>query len=254
MDGFEKFQKAIFEVSKKIILRGWEEKQEEMGKVLQNILFGLIGPRSIEYIPSQEEKFYGVIFEGFKEIVNCHEMLLDIEAYIKKLPLKKQLRIAKHRTLRFFIEGYLHEVYILKERLISFLRKIKRLYKNDLNILFINKKLLLLENSVHASFGTIIKIRSIHTHHIRFQDNSMDQIESLYLFTKTKNKMGSFFKHYYDDKFIEIKENWVTQTIQNNIAIKTLLNLYFGELFEIIFKNGGKLLKLPKKKLFVVNK
>jgi len=50
------------------------------------------------------------------EIARSLDTMRDVEFYIGKFPYRKT-KIAKHRHLQFHVEAFLHELYIMQERL-----------------------------------------------------------------------------------------------------------------------------------------
>jgi hypothetical protein len=172
-------------------------------------------------------------------------MLSDIEIYISRLPLRKPSTIPKHRFLRYHIEGYLHESYILKERLRAFLKKIKRLYKNDSNMNHITAKL---DKIITDKFQNMNIIRGFHTHKNRFQDESLDQLEALEIYKNIDDeKARNLFNKYYECEFKKTRKKWISWAKQSNSALIKLLNFYFEIVFKLIFNENTGALKLPNK-------
>jgi hypothetical protein len=246
MNGLEKFQQAILNAAHKIVfVEGWEDKKKELGTAIRNELFGLDGPGSIEYEPTKDEKTFFSIFMAFIEIIKCYEMLSDIEIYISRLPLRKPSTIPKHRFLRYHIESYLHETYMLKERLRAFLIKIKRLYRNDSKINYFITKL---EKIIIDDFQYIGVIRGIHTHKNRFKDESLDQLEALEFYKNIDDeKARILFNDYYECEFKKTRKKWIFWAKQSNSVVIKLLNFYFEIVFKLIFNENTGALKLPNK-------
>lgn len=219
--------------------------KKELGTAIRNTLFGVSGVRSIEYQPTKDEKNFFLLFMAFIEIIKCYEMLSDIEIYISRLPLRKPSTIPKHRFLRYHIESYLHETYILKERLRAFLKKIKRLHRNDSNVNYFTTKL---EKIIIDKFQNIGIIRGIHTHKNRFQDESLDQLDSLEIYKNIDDeKARNLFNKYYEYEFKKTRKKWISWAKQSNSALIKLLNFYFEIVFKLIFNENTGALKLPNK-------
>src|SRR5437762_800785 len=70
------------------------------------------------------------IFRGFVEIANAAETLHDMRIYVRRFPFGGT-SISRSKYLRFIIESYLHESYILTQRLLAYPEKIRRVLARD---------------------------------------------------------------------------------------------------------------------------
>lgn len=67
---------------------------------------------------------------GDFEVARHDERHRVLRFYVGKFPYRKT-QIAKHRHLQFHVEAFLHELYILQERLVKFLKFIERQHRRD---------------------------------------------------------------------------------------------------------------------------
>jgi len=128
MDGFEKFQTSIHQVSLGLIKPVTMQQEEELVEVIRNHLFKRKGPTVLLEKLSIQEQAFQKVFYGYIEIAHSLDSLQNVEIYIRRFPYSGTT-VKKVRYLQFIIEAYLHEIYILNVRLISYLNSIVRIYK-----------------------------------------------------------------------------------------------------------------------------
>ena len=108
-------------------------KNEELKQAVMNTLLDKDGPRTVSTPPQPKDLFVGYkLFKGFSEIHTAVECLKNIEIYIRRFPFKNT-RVSKLDYLKYNIENYLNEIYVLKERMISYSKTVARAYKNSEN-------------------------------------------------------------------------------------------------------------------------
>lgn len=90
--------------------------------------------------------------------------------------------------MRYHIEAYLQEVYILSERLQRFLRKVEKATISARDKLGINlvKELKL---ATESSFKNVVGTRGQHVHESRFEDDELRSLDLALLFTRGKSKL-----------------------------------------------------------------
>jgi hypothetical protein len=67
------------------------------------------------------------MFHRSVEIIAAVEMLQDLPLYIRRFPFGKA-HISKLRYLRHHVEFYFHQVYVLEQRLTTYLRFVEKSY------------------------------------------------------------------------------------------------------------------------------
>jgi hypothetical protein len=130
LEGWDKLNFLIIEEGKRLMLPSFDEKKKELGEAIWNTLFDTGGPTVIGQKPSNKMLFSGKIFQGFFEIQSSVSTLDDIEIYISTFPYRNK-PITRPRHLRYHLENYFNEIYLLKERLKAYLAKIGKYYKKD---------------------------------------------------------------------------------------------------------------------------
>lgn len=244
MDGFEKFLQIFIDHAKKDLAEKDYGNDPEYREVFVNQILGLDGPKQMKRKITPSFTFFSKLYVGFKEIANSYYCLIDIETYIGRFPYR-DTRMSKTRHLAYHMENYLNEVYILKERLISYFTIIRRLYRKDKrysNIMKVTKSLFPFVNN---SLRGIIDTRGSHVHKTRFNDQDIDKLSTQELLAvhggEELQLIGNIFKMDYRAARKKYKE-----TIRrNNISIKKMLDACFEILFKIVMDNNG-ILKYPK--------
>ncbi len=132
-------------------------------EVWRNYLFDLPGPRVLPRSLSASEELFRTIFYGFTEIAEAHERLMDFEVYVRQFPYRRS-RISGPRHLSYNIEGYLNEVYILQQRLLGYLRRIRRYAERRALQAEAGKVFETIERLVVKAFEGIIKTQGVHVH------------------------------------------------------------------------------------------
>ena len=107
------------------------KSDQDVKDALANHIFGSKSRTKTKFSPTKDETHFRRVFSGFTEINSCVERLRDIQVYVGSFPYRSQ-KLSRVRFLRYQIESYFHEVYILKERLIAYLTTIGRLFRRDL--------------------------------------------------------------------------------------------------------------------------
>jgi hypothetical protein len=239
MKGWQNFTKLMLEAAKEIMEPSFKNHSEELGETLLNRLHNTKGPTVIDRPLNKNEKFFGRIFQGFNELFKSFEALKDIEIYIASFPYKNK-NINKIRYLRYNIENYFHEIYILKERLISYAKIIDRSYKKDINHVNIKDNIkLLVENSLEK----IVNIRGKHVHKFRFESNSLERLELMNLLALSDQEpLHIIISNYYKITFNQTRNEWKRTIVNNNRELVKLLDIYSDSITRTLFnEQTGKI-------------
>jgi len=241
MDAFDKFQSYLYREGRPIIEVA-EQHMEELEQVFRNELFDLEGKRVVDRNLSQREIFFREVFYRFIEIHTSYIVLKDIEVYIGRFPYSKD-NISKVRNLHYNISNYMNEMYILKERLSSYLTKIGRLYKKDRRHQKILKSTRLIFKMVSNRLSGITKTRDVHVHQLRYTDKDLKRLNTLELLLQT-GSLDFFeqFPDFYEFEYRNIRRKWKKIVKQNNEALRELFNIYFATLLKILFDKNGNLI------------
>jgi hypothetical protein len=242
MDAFDKFYSYLVKEVRAIIEPIKEQHMEELGQTILNELCDLEGKRVVDRELSQRELFFREIFYRFIEINNSYIALKDIEVYIGRFPYSKE-NISKVRNLLYNISNYMNEMYILKERLSTYLTKIGRLYRKDRRHEKILKSTRGIFKMVANTFSGITRTRGAHVHQLRYTDKEIDRLNLIELLVQ--NGSLDFFEQstdFYEFEYRNIRKKWKNIVKQNNEALRELFNIYFDALLKILFDKNGNLI------------
>lgn len=180
----------------------------------------------------------------------------DLETYISYFP-KTKTSLAKINYLCFLIENHLNEIYILKERLVKYFKKIEDFYKGDCRYISVKNKCQQLINTVEYNVKNIKGLRHRHTHEFRYSDKDIKRLETLSLHEEFLNELKNILPAHtipfipnFKTEYRKVKNKWKKIFKKNNEDIKIVLNDYFKEINAIIFPGDGEI-SYPKKHGFI---
>lgn len=191
---------------------------------LLNSVFGLPEPETTQKgrAPSHNEKYWTEWLREFTEINTSMARLEQSLVYLSHYPKSRALRshrLSEADWLRYHVEVYLHETYILYARLVRFMKKL-----NKLAVLRRDKTGLsaveMLKRTVDSSLRKIVAVRTDHVHDTRFQDEELRNLDTLVLLTRHGNlrNLGPFRSN----QFGIVLRKWRQQLRKNNNEIEKL--------------------------------
>ena len=213
-----------------------EGNREELGEALLNSLLDLDGPKQVDAKPDGETTFLARLFNGLSEINGSYESLRDAEIYIRRFPFS-DTRVTRDRYLKYIIENHLHETYILKERLLKYLKTVERLYKPDEQMDSIKKGTSPLYKLVSQSLKRLTTQRNFHVHNSRIVSKNIDRIASIDLITPGLE--NDWLTSYARWQFREVRKQHKKQIEAINDEIEDLLGVYFSKLYSLVFYESG---------------
>jgi hypothetical protein len=238
MDGYEEYQAAVIKVIRPIIEPKTDEERDAFHAAFRNHLFDLEGPRQIDSGYTRDELLIGNIFRGFVEISDAYLSLRDVEVYVRRFPYR-DAGISEVRHLKYHIENYLNEVYILKERLIAYLNFLTKRYRKGKSRRRVTEGLEPLYSAVSETFGNVVDTRGSHVHASRFSDLGLDRLSTLeFLKTAGGDDMWPLFFKY---EYKKIRKKRAATIQSNNDVTKAFLDFYFGWIHQRLFTQQGDL-------------
>ena len=182
--------------------------------------------------PSKHSVF-NIVFFGYTEISNTFNALKLSETLVSVAPPRSK-KIIKDEYLKYIINTYLQDVYILKERLNAYATKLKRLLnkagKKSLSVKHIDPLFKLIKSSLNG----ITNSRSQHVHMLRYSDTGLDAVSQMEIISRFNPEFETDYKFSY-----KLAQNiWSSRMKKNNKATKQLLDIYFDAISVAISKNG----------------
>lgn len=213
-----------------------------MGKNLWNHLFDTGDLTSISRNISRDEYYFWKIIGGYSEISSSLRTLEDIEIYITSFPYRNK-RITKLRNLKYHIENYFSELYILRGRLNTYLNKISKSFKKDKKcqsiVSFTNSFMI----TIDKTFSVAIKIRGRHVHEYRFQDNEIIRLETLELLKLVDDsEINSVLSAQFKFDYILQRKKWKQNLKTMNRIFKIFLDDFGGLLVAHLFDEENRLI------------
>ena|ERR1035437_478749 len=229
-------------VFKYFFLQELDDRKNEYGKAIHNLIFDIKGARGVKGTFEPYEKFLFTIWEGYIEIAYSYQCLNDIPYYLNSFPYNNK-RLSKSRTFKYHYENYLSEIYILRERLLKYITIIPRLYKKDKRYRVIITSLKPLFIRLKTIFDNFLIIRGRHIHVKRYSNDDFTRLEGLELYISdvTQDRVTELLKKYYLMKFKETQQKWKKSILENNKILKELFNEYFKLINQILFDSSDKI-------------
>jgi hypothetical protein len=239
---FEKFGATLAKENGKLIMSMPGIDSEYFSQRI-SCLFRLTPPEKPIRNPRQFSPYENLLirlFDRFFEIDKSVRNLYNTLIYIRRFPFSKT-RIERSTYLRYHYENYLSELYILKERMLMFLKIIARLYKRDPN----GENITRITNDISRDFinalSSLIETRGIHIHEERYSDLDFSQLDLFEIFKDEKIpglNMNFLYGIVYK-RILKAKRNFIRRT---NKQIEKRLEIYFKILFRLLFDKDEHLL------------
>jgi hypothetical protein len=164
----------------------------------------------------------------------------DIEFYIGRFPYRKT-QITKHRHLQFHVEAFLHELYILQQRLLQFLAFIERQHRRDPRLPGIKAACGVLKEFVVNSMKKGVAVRGSHVHRWRLSDTKIERLNAINFYTLMPDaRVRKVFKPFYEVEYRKTRKQWRGWIADGIEAAQKLVDSYFDEVFKLVFDEGGK--------------
>ncbi|MFA5107845.1 MAG: hypothetical protein WC497_06030 [Patescibacteria group bacterium] len=232
-----KYSEVLFSLARECFFETYKEDAEELGKVIKNTLLDLPGPRVMAPRKlSDKEQFTVKLFRPFSEILNSLEAIQNIPVYISRFPYKQN--VSRCGYLRYHIENYLNELYILVQRYAYNLNVIDRIYKKTTLKQDVNLSTTKLRNLIKNTFNKSIFVRGSHVHQIRYSDNDVDRLSLIDTYLRSDDKyFTNIMKLLYKTAYSEIRSKWKKQMEKNFIYIKKFNEIYFNILSRVLIED-----------------
>jgi len=230
MTGYERFGELAVDKVKPLIKR---IDQKELEKSVSDSIEG-ISPKPIPLGLTKEELFYRDVFWHFGEIKKSLETLEYIPIFINSFRKSKAYGEAGITTtiyLRYHIEHYLQENYILLVRVRTFMSWLSRRFKKERRTresLFVSK----LKDVFEDAMKNLKLARGYHVHQARYDDNVLN-ISTLFEIVSSSDEEET--KVLATLSYKRAKEEWGERIKNNNQTLKESLDMIFEGLIPIVF-------------------
>jgi len=194
---------------------------------------------------TRDEHFAIKLFRGFTEINACIERLKDCETYISRFPFKGT-RVSRAAYLQHVVETHLHELYILRERLMAYAIHIRRLYRRDTNAAVVAEITSLLEQYVSTAFASFTSVRGSHVHQSRYANDDIERLELIAILQHGQDKQfGNAIRILGRTAISETQTKLKEQAKKWNSTVAKVLEEYFKVLLQLVFTSDAKSFRYP---------
>ncbi len=236
--GFQKYERLVLNYVSGILVSIESDNYPTLKKNMQR---RLVGDSPLEYYDAPRDPVLHVVFKGYCEIAESLQRLEDIEIYIGSFPYRNK-SLSKLRSLRYHIENYFEETYILRERLKAYLTRIGRLYRGDSRHNSVKRVTRILFNMVSEMLEPLVRTRGFHTHNSRYTDNTLDRVGTFELLTGPGPGQLQMLAPVYKTAYKEARRKWKGIIKSNNEVVRQLLDAYADGLRPIVFDKSGKII------------
>ncbi len=233
---FERFQLAMANTANRILAPGIEKNHAEIADSIEADLLGEDRPLVSGLINSRDELFFCKAFYLLHEITLSVECIEDIEVYLQN---HQTSPVSQVRYLRYHVDGFLNELYILQERLLSYLDFIEKRYRRNRESKNISERVTSLHGIIKNTLGPLMKTRGAHVHQSRYSDKYLDRVSSLSLLVELLS--ADDVKMAYEKSLMVARIYWLDQVKAGIKLVRALLEGYFKNLHELLFDNDEKL-------------
>lgn len=211
----------------------------ELNAAMVNDIFDLPGPRHIERVADNDELIWSEVWYAFAEIHESYEALLDYEVYVRRYPYGGS-RVSKVRHLLHAIEAYLHEAYILTERLKSFPGLVSKHLSGDAKERFSREVTSTMGKLVNKSFKNLTSARGRHTHNERFDSEEFKRLRILEVLLLAPKDLSwaKAVRVIFQSSYTDARKKWTKTVSDNNARTREFLDKYCDALHPFIFRDG----------------
>ncbi len=173
------------------------------------------------------ERYWIDWFERFTEISASLDRLNECAGYLTHIPSARHLRfyrVTEASWLRYHIEMYMQEVYILENRLQAFFRRLQRRARRvgDTNgERFVNSLL----EMIQTGFSNVRTTRGKHVHRSRMYDTELRDLDTLVLLT-TAGRLRKL-RPLRQIRFQIVRAKWRTKLSDNNREMRQFCSQVF---------------------------
>ena len=183
------------------------------------------------------------LFRPLSEIISSCECLQNVLVYTKSFPYKRQ-GISRVAYLKYHVENYLNELYVLMNRMIAYCKAIERAYKKSDCAEHVSVTLQALREKVRYVFEGYTSVRGAHVHEHRYSDHDFDRLATLELLTTNSLEFSNILISEYNDAYKEIRSKWIARIKSDLRAIEDLVNSCLSTISDAIVRDD--ILLIPK--------
>jgi hypothetical protein len=233
--GFAAFRRAVSKEAVAYVRRDVDFDAPDFKEVMNNHILGLPGPKSLSRNLTRDQEYFRAIRKIYQEVEYSFDSIRDLEVYLQEFPFTGA-DVTRSRYLRRTIETYFSEVYILNQRLLSFLPVLRKKFKYHPEAAKLKKAIQSLELIVKDVFRPTVDVRGSHVHEVRYIDDDLDRLDTLelLLFGGDDLQITALYEAHYQ----KLCTSWGKVIRDSSRTYGQLLDHYFDALAPYLLNNG----------------
>ncbi|HDS1122871.1 TPA: hypothetical protein QDZ60_000112 [Stenotrophomonas maltophilia] len=182
-----------------------------------------------------ELELFNEVFRRFADISEAVDNIELCTRFVSaRTPRGRDLKLDAY--LNYHISFYLQEIYILKERLKKYAKKVMRL-RRDLGHAVEPRRYTKIIDLVERSLSSIVSARGSHVHDRPFTGDEMRML-GMYSFLAVHSKGDTMWRAYARAEYSDVRRVWVKRLVANQAELKELLDAFFSFLHLEVFESG----------------
>lgn len=244
-DARRKFSQSLNKAFNKYMIPILEEQSEELSIAYMNRLLNRQGPTVVNSASTSTTKWLAEVSIGAYEIFTAYESLLDSEVYIRRFPYRGT-RVSKSRHLKSVLENHLNNIYILKERMVKYLKILTKKYGKQATSTGRPTARIteVLRKFTEEYLEPLKAVRNSHVHNEEIYDPDLERLSILenYIQSNPAAPRIEYLKAYYDHQFEIIRKDKTKEIQIINADLNKLLDIYFSCIYSIVFDENDELI------------
>jgi hypothetical protein len=181
--------------------------------------------------------------QPLSEVIASLQKIADIPIYICNYRYEDE-GVSRLNYLRYHIEAYFNELYILQDRLGKYPVVLKRAYRSHERSDDIDKACDKLKSLVDGVFEGFKKLRGAHVHEERYDDSDLRRLSLLESLSQSDGGIPKEIEKLFHETFDATCKKWVSVIEENFNAFGDLMDGYFRILGTVLLTDDK--LVLPR--------
>ena len=169
------------------------------------------------------------------EVLESYEAMRNVEVYLGRYPFS-WARIGPSAYIRFHLESYFNEMYILQERMKAFTRRLGREFRKDPGVAPVDDRVKYVIDEVTQLFEPLHQLRGQHVHRTRYDEPELRRLSVLEMVAEADREK---FQPLLRRVARAARANILTFVKTTNAAVSDKLDRFFDFFEGLVFKKDG---------------
>ena len=220
-------------------------RDRQVKKHWYGVLIGKRLPSTKPHKMPPKLDFLRRLFGYVLEIDRTVRLLEEVEFYISHAP-KFRGGPSKLSFLNYHVECHLHETYILRERIETFLKFLERAYRRDRAINRICRTTKRVRRATKRVLESAVRVRGEHVHVRRMRAPDIERAEFIEDFgSYAPPELRHKFKYQFESAYREARAWRTAQARELNTACKGLVEFMAANVLSIIMRRNLEIFTFP---------